>query len=93
MPSSWSVYLLRCRDGSLYTGVTTDLERRLRMHHAGRGARYTRGRGPFVVVHVEEIGSRGDALRRELAIKRLRAAEKRRLGLPGASVRAAARRP
>ena len=93
MPSSWSVYLLRCRDGSLYTGVTTDLERRLRMHHAGRGARYTRGRGPFVVVHVEEIGSRGDALRRELAIKRLRAAEKRRLYLPGASVRAAARRP
>jgi len=93
MPSSWSVYLLRCRDGSLYTGVTTDLERRLRMHHAGRGARYTRGRGPFVVVHVEEIGSRGDALRRELAIKRLRAAEKRRLCLPGASVRAAARRP
>src|SRR5688572_22242635 len=87
--ASWSVYVLRCRDGSLYTGVTTDLERRLRMHHAGRAARYTRGRGPFVVVHVEEVGSRGDALRRELAIKRLPAEEKRRL--PRAA-RAAARR-
>jgi putative endonuclease len=84
------VYVLRCGDGTLYTGVTTDLVRRLRMHHAGRAARYTRGRGPFVVLHVEEIGSRGDALRREHAIKRLPVEEKRRL--PRAA-RAAARRP
>ena len=80
MKRGWTVYILRCADGTLYTGVTTDLERRLRMHHAGTAARYTRGRGPFVVFHVEEVGSRGDALRREIAIKRMSAAEKRVLG-------------
>ena len=91
MPTmTWHVYLARCGDGTLYTGVTTDMERRLRMHHAGRAARDTRGRGPFVVLHLEVVGSRGDALRRELAIKRLSAEEKRRL--PRAA-RAAARRP
>lgn len=59
--------------------MTTDLERRVAAHAAGRGARYTRGRGPFRVVHVEEIGPRGAALRREHEIKRMSAAAK--LGL------------
>jgi putative endonuclease len=77
--SSWALYVLRCRDGTLYTGVTTDLGRRLRAHASGRGARYTRGRGPFVVVHVEAVGARGDALRRELEVKRLPRAAKLRL--------------
>jgi putative endonuclease len=68
---SWSVYILRCGDGTLYTGVTTDLPRRLKAHRAGRGARYTRGRGPFRVLLVQDVGARGDALRRELALKRM----------------------
>jgi putative endonuclease len=67
----WCVYLVRCADGTLYTGVTTDLARRLRMHASGRGARYTRGRGPFEVLHTEVHLTRGDALRREAALKRL----------------------
>ncbi len=72
----WLVYVLRCGDGTLYTGVTNDLPRRLAAHAAGRGARYTRGRGPFRVVHVEEATGRGAALRREAEIKRLPAARK-----------------
>ena len=70
-PTSWKVYILRCRDGSLYTGVTVDVEARFAQHASGVGARYTRGRGPLTIVHVEEVGSRGDALRREAAIRRL----------------------
>jgi putative endonuclease len=75
----WRVYILRCADGTLYTGVTTDLDRRLAAHTTGRGARYTRGRGPFRVLVVEDAGSRGDALRRELAIKRMSRRQKLRL--------------
>ena len=85
----WRVYMLRCCDGTLYTGVTTDLERRLAAHTSGRGARYTRGRGPFRLVLVEDLGSRGDALRRELAIKRM--SRRQKLGLGGA--RAGGRAP
>ena len=68
---SWSVYVLRCRDGSLYTGITNNLPRRLRAHRAGRGAAYTRSRLPLRLVYVEWRRSRGAALRREAAIKRL----------------------
>src|SRR5262249_41953158 len=75
----WLVYILRCRDGTLYTGVTTDLDRRLAAHVAGRGARYTRGRGPFAVVHVEGAGPRGAALRRRHALEELSRAAKRAL--------------
>jgi predicted GIY-YIG superfamily endonuclease len=67
----WCVYLLRCGDGTLYTGMTNDLEKRLAAHSAGRGARYTRGRGPLTVVHVEKKRTRSAALRREAALKRL----------------------
>lgn len=72
----WCVYLLRCGDGSLYAGVTNDLARRLCAHRAGRGARYTRGRGPLVVVHQEQAPTKGEALRREHALKRLKRSEK-----------------
>lgn len=75
----WVVYILRCADGTLYTGITNDLPKRLAAHTAGRGARYTRGRGPFRVVFVEEQLGRGDALRREHALKQLGRAEKREL--------------
>jgi putative endonuclease len=67
----FSVYLLRCRDGSLYAGITTDLERRLREHNAGRGAAYTRSRLPVTLVYDEPTPDRSTALRREAAIRRL----------------------
>lgn len=68
--AAWVVYLLECRDGSLYCGVTNHLEKRVALHDAGRGARYTRGRGPVRVVWWEEASSRGVALRREAEVKR-----------------------
>ena len=66
------VYMLRCKDGSLYTGWTNDLEHRLAMHSSGRGAKYTRGRGPLELVYSEELPDKEAALRRECAIKKLR---------------------
>ncbi len=75
----WYVYLLRCGDGTLYTGITDDLERRLAAHRAGKGAKYTRGRGPLELVYTEEQPDRPAALRRELAVKKLSRAEKERL--------------
>jgi uncharacterized protein (TIGR02453 family) len=68
---AWFVYLARCADGSLYTGVTTDPARRERAHNEGRGAAYTRSRRPVRLVHLEPARDRGAALRRELVIKRL----------------------
>lgn len=73
------VYVLRCGDGSLYTGYTTDVDRRLEQHRAGDGAKYTRGRGPFDVVHVEEYATRSDAMAREHEIKQLTREQKERL--------------
>ncbi|MCE9582961.1 MAG: GIY-YIG nuclease family protein [Planctomycetes bacterium] len=65
----WTVYLLRCRDGSLYTGIARDLDRRVGQHNAGRGAKYTRGRGPVRVMWTEMKRTQGAALRREAEIK------------------------
>jgi putative endonuclease len=65
----WFVYLLRCRDGSLYTGVSPDVAARIEAHEQGRGARYTRGRGPFELVGTAGPFSRGEALRHEHALK------------------------
>ena len=73
------VYMLRCKDGSLYTGWTNDLEHRLAMHSSGRGAKYTRGRGPLELVYSEELPDKEAALRRECAIKKLRREQKRAL--------------
>ncbi len=72
----WRVYLLRCRDGSLYAGATSDLARRLAAHQGGKGGRYTRSRLPVSLVHDEPAGDHGAALRREAALKRLTRAEK-----------------
>ena len=69
-------YMLRCADGSLYTGWTTDLERRLRTHNAGKGAKYTRSRLPVELVYREEFETRGEAMRRECQLKQLSRAEK-----------------
>ena len=68
---TWMVYLLRCRDGSLYTGITNNLARRLAAHRAGTASAYTRARGPVRLVYREPVPDRGAALRREAAIKRL----------------------
>jgi putative endonuclease len=73
---TWTVYLARCRDGSLYTGVTTDPERRLAEHNAGCGGSYTRSRIPLVMVYGESAQDRSGALRRECAIKRLTRTQK-----------------
>jgi putative endonuclease len=73
------VYILRCRDGSLYTGSAKDLAARLRLHLEGRAARYTRGRRPLELVWSREVASWGEALREEHRIKRLRRADKEAL--------------
>ena len=69
--SAWFVYVVRCRDGTLYTGISRDLGARLAKHNQGKGARYTRGRGPVALVHSERWSSQAEALRREAAIKAL----------------------
>ena len=70
------LYILRCGDGTLYTGVTTDVDKRLAAHHSGKGAKYTRGRGPLTVVYREECADKSAALKRELAVKALTREEK-----------------
>ena len=67
----WGVYILRCGDGTLYTGATDDLERRLAAHRAGKGAKYTRSRGPLELVYWEPCEDMPAAYRREYAIKQL----------------------
>ena len=71
MERQWVLYMLRCKDGSLYTGITNDLPRRLARHRAGKGAKYTRGRAPLTLVYVEDCEDHSHALRREIEIKRL----------------------
>lgn len=73
---AWFVYLLRCGDGSLYTGYTDDVERRVAVHQSGKGGKYTRSHLPVTLVYQEELASRSDAMRREAAIKRLSRREK-----------------
>ena len=72
----WSVYILRCADGTLYTGIAPDVEKRIALHNAGKGAKYTRGRGPVELVYQEELEDRASASKREYAIKQLSRAEK-----------------
>jgi predicted GIY-YIG superfamily endonuclease len=78
--ATWYVYLLRCGDGTLYAGATTNVEARVAAHRRGKGARYTRGRGPLALVHCESHPDRAAALRREHEIKNMRRAAK--LSLP-----------
>lgn len=77
--SNHFVYILRCKDNSLYTGYTVDIHRRLENHHHGKGAKYTRGRGPFQLVHFETYDDKSVAMRREAEIKRLDKAAKIKL--------------
>ena len=78
MKAAWFVYLVRCRDGSLYCGIARDVQARIAMHDAGKGAKYTRGRGPLSLLGTRRCASKGDALRLEAAVKRERTSEKLR---------------
>lgn len=71
MSNTWFVYMLRCRDGSLYTGIALDVAARLEQHQSGKGAKYTRGRGPLELVYTEQCPDKSTALKRELGIKAL----------------------
>lgn len=68
---AWYLYVLECRDGTLYCGITTDVARRVKQHEEGKGARYTRGRGPVRLLREWECGGKSEALKAELAFKRL----------------------
>lgn len=75
----WVVYILRCADETLYTGITTDMAARLAVHESGAGAKYTRGRGPFAVLYTENQPDRGSATRREAEIKAMNRQDKLKL--------------
>lgn len=68
---TWVVYILECKDRSLYTGITDDFARRFAAHNVGKGAKYTRGRGPLIVRYLEKCENKSAALKRESAIKKL----------------------
>lgn len=76
---SYFVYILRCGDGTLYTGSTDNIERRLAVHQSGKGAKYTRSRGPLTLVYQEELPDKSAALKREAAIKKLTRPQKLQL--------------
>ena len=80
--NTWKLYILRCADGTLYTGITTDVEKRLEAHRTGKGAKYTRGRAPLELVYREECGDHSSALKREIEIKKLTREEKEKLIKP-----------
>ena len=79
MANTWKLYILRCGDGSLYTGITTDVAKRLEVHRNGKGAKYTRGRGPLELVYEEECGDHSAALKREHEIKSMSRQEKEKM--------------
>lgn len=81
MEATWYLYILRCKDGTYYTGITTDVDRRLEAHRSGKGAKYTRGRGPLELVYRETCTSHSDALKRELEIKAMTREQKQNLVL------------
>ena len=87
METIWELYILRCGDGTFYTGIARDAEKRLEVHRSGKGAKYTRGRGPLQIVYRERCPDHGTALRREYAIKQLSRDEKERLILQSASLK------
>jgi len=76
---NWYVYILRCADGTLYTGSTNDPDHRLKMHNEGKAAKYTKGRGPVERVYLEELSTKSEAFRREYSIKQLSRDEKLKL--------------
>ena len=79
MENTWYLYILRCKDSTLYTGITTDVEKRFQTHQSGKGAKYTRGRRPLELVYRELCGTHSDALKREWEVKQLSREEKQKL--------------
>ena len=79
MENNWKLYILRCRDGSLYTGITTDVQKRLTAHNCGKGAKYTRSRRPVELVYQETCKDHSEALRREVQVKALNREEKEKI--------------
>ena len=79
MENTWYLYILRCKDNTLYTGITTDVEKRLEAHRSGKGAKYTRGRAPLELMYRESCGDHSTALKRELEIKAMSRQEKEKL--------------
>ena len=75
----WYLYILRCGDNSLYTGITTDVEKRFAVHCSRRGAKYTRGRGPLKLVYREAVGSYSEALKRERSVKSMKRNQKEKM--------------
>jgi putative endonuclease len=75
------VYIIQCKDGTLYTGWTTDVASRVNAHNEGLGAKYTKGRGPVRLLYSESFESKSDALRREMAIKKLSREDKLKLAI------------
>jgi putative endonuclease len=83
--SDWQLYLVRCADGSLYTGIATDVDRRFAEHQAGKGAKYLRGKGPLHLVYRQAAGDRSQAQRLEHQVKQLPKADKEALVSGGLS--------
>ncbi|MDX8391825.1 MAG: GIY-YIG nuclease family protein [Mariprofundaceae bacterium] len=76
---NWFLYLIRCRDNALYTGITTDVKRRFSEHQSGKGAKYLRGKHPLKLVYQQAAGSHANALKIEIAIKKLSKKDKERM--------------
>ncbi|MDC0126689.1 GIY-YIG nuclease family protein [Methylophilaceae bacterium] len=77
--NSWCVYILKCSDSTYYTGITNNVERRIQQHNTNKGAKYTKGRGPFSLVYQENCKNRAEASRKEYEIKKLSLAGKNSL--------------
>lgn len=79
MPKNWCVYIVKCKDSTYYTGITSDIDHRIKQHNLGKGAKYTRARGPVSLVYSEHYSSRSTALKRECVIKKLTRSQKKDL--------------
>lgn len=77
--TDWTLYILRCADDTLYTGITNNLDARIEAHESGKGAKYTKGRGPFTIIYTESHPDRSQASKRERAVKALSREEKLKL--------------
>ncbi len=78
-PSDWFLYMVRCKNGQVYTGISTNVERRFAQHQAGKGAKYLRGKGPLNLVYQKKIGSRSEALKAEIVIKNMSKIDKEKI--------------
>ena len=74
--STWCVYILKCSDNTYYTGITNNIKRRIQQHETNKGAKYTKGRGPFLLVYQDKCNNRGEASQKEFSIKKLTLSEK-----------------